>query len=147
MRLVVALVIACVGCVRSSPPEKTAPSATATNGPPRPAPTFAQHDPLAPYPGASELCSRFQLQQDTPLYWRSWTTPDDYDKVSVYYKDRAKALKVDENKEKDRLEVHQGAHRVLMVYPAGKAAAHPQCGKPLDPSAMTVMMLSELRMP
>lgn len=147
MRCWLVLVLACAGCVRSSPPEKTAPSATGTSDPPRPAATFAPGDPLAPYPGAKELCSRFQLQQGTPLYWRSWTSSDGYEKVSAYYIDRAKALKVEPNKEKDKLELRDGASRVLMVYPADKAGLHPQCNRPLDPSGKTVVMLSELRVP
>jgi hypothetical protein len=139
------------GCVRRTP-EKTAPSATLTTTtepapPPPPTATFAPNDPLAPYPGAMELCNRLQFQQNKPLHWRSWTTTDDYAKVTAYYRAKAKALKVDEPKDKDALEIREGAERVLMIYPADKASAHPQCNKPIDASNKTVIMLSELRMP
>lgn len=151
LRLLVSLAVL-GGCVRSSPPEKTAPSATETakDAPPPPPPpttTFAPNDPLAPYPDAKELCNRLMFQEGKPLHWRSWTTSDDYVKVGAYYKDRAKALKPVEAKEKDKLEIREGGDRVLMIYPADKASAHPQCGKPIDPAAKTVVMLSELRMP
>lgn len=151
LRLAVLLAVV-AGCVRSSPPEKTSPSATETAKetpppPPPPTATFAPNDPLAPYPGATELCNRLMFQEGKPLHWRSWTTADDYAKVSAYYKDRAKALRSDEAKDKGKLEIREGGDRVLMIYPADKASAHPQCGKPIDPSAKTVTMLSELRMP
>ena len=151
---VTVLLLTLLGCARTQP-EKAAPSATtaateSAHEPPPPASTtFAPDDPLAPYPGAKLLCNRLVFQEGHPLYWRSWTTPEDYGKVAALYKDRAsaKALRSEESKEKDKLEVHMGSERVLMVYPASKASAHPQCGKPLDAADKTVVMLSELRMP
>lgn len=122
----------------------TAPSESAAPAPP-PKPVVDPNDPFAQYPGSQELCNQLIINEGKPLHWRSWTTQDEWAKVTDHYKDRAKGIPTTQGT--DRLEFHSGKDRVLMIYPAAVASTHPQCKKPLDPSDKTVIMLSEMRMP
>jgi hypothetical protein len=128
------------------------PDASQTNAPPSasaPAPAAKPsadpNDVFAQYPGSAELCNQLIINEGKPLHWRSWTSADDWSKVTDHYKTRAPGVPTTQGT--DRIEFHSGKDRVLMIYPAAVASSHPQCKKPLDPADKTVIMLSEMKMP
>lgn len=140
------LLLLAVGCKSPDATQTNAqPSASTTVESPPPKPAEDPNDPFAQYPGSKDLCNQLIINDGKPLHWRSWTTTDDWTKVTDHYKDRAKAATTTQGT--DRLEFHLGKDRVLMVYPAAVANQHPQCKKPLDPTDKTVIMLSEMKMP
>src|SRR5438445_9856897 len=85
------------------------PSESAAPAPP-PKPSADPNDPFAQYPGSQDLCNQLIINEGKPLHWRTWTTPDEWSKVTDHYKNRAKGIPTTQGT--DRIEFHSGKDRV-----------------------------------